>query len=53
MILDTIPSKKYFGETLGVEMMPRSASYHEQLIKDLKDTLEAASYIEDKPLLST
>ncbi len=27
-------------------MMPRSASYHEELIKNLKDTLEAASYIE-------
>jgi DNA-binding phage protein len=27
-------------------MMPRSISYHEQLIKDLKDPLEAAPYIE-------
>lgn len=26
--------------------MPRSASYHEELIKDLKDSLEAAFYIE-------
>ncbi len=26
--------------------MPRSTSYHEKLIKDLKDPLEAASYIE-------
>jgi DNA-binding phage protein len=27
-------------------MMPRSTSYHEKLIKDLKDPLEAAAYIE-------
>ncbi len=27
-------------------MMPKSASYHEALIEDLKDPLEAASYIE-------
>lgn len=27
-------------------MMPRSISYHEQLIEDLKDALEAATYIE-------
>jgi DNA-binding phage protein len=27
-------------------MMSRSASYHEELIKDLKDPLEAACYIE-------
>jgi DNA-binding phage protein len=26
--------------------MPRSTSYHEKLIKDLKDPLEAATYIE-------
>ncbi len=27
-------------------MMPRSTSYHEKLIKDLQDPLEAAAYIE-------
>ncbi len=27
-------------------MMPRSVSYHEKLIQDLKDPLEAAAYIE-------
>ena len=27
-------------------MMPKSASYHEKLIEDLKDPLEAAAYIE-------
>lgn len=27
-------------------MMPRSTSYHEQLLQDLKDPLEAAPYIE-------
>ena len=27
-------------------MMPRSTSYHEKLIQDLQDTLEAAAYIE-------
>lgn len=27
-------------------MMPRSTSYHEKLIQDLKDPLEAAAYIE-------
>ncbi|MEH2419357.1 helix-turn-helix domain-containing transcriptional regulator [Nostoc sp.] len=26
--------------------MPKSASYHEKLIKDIKDPLEAAAYIE-------
>jgi DNA-binding phage protein len=37
---------KNIGKTIGVEMIPRSASYHEELIKDLKDPLEAAFYIE-------
>ncbi len=32
--------------TIGTGMMPRSTSYHEKLIKDLKDPLEAAAYIE-------
>ncbi|MCG6138130.1 MAG: hypothetical protein MET45_26455 [Nostoc sp. LLA-1] len=27
-------------------MMPRSTSYHEKLIQDLKKSLEAAAYIE-------
>lgn len=31
---------------IGVEMMPRTTSYHEELIKDLKNPLEAAFYIE-------
>lgn len=34
------------GESTRVEMMPRSRSYHEQLIEALKDPLEAAPYIE-------
>jgi DNA-binding phage protein len=34
------------GKTIGVEIMPRSASYHEGLVKRLQDPLEAASYIE-------
>lgn len=34
------------GKIIGVEMMPRSISYYEELIKTLKDPLEAAPYIE-------
>jgi DNA-binding phage protein len=34
------------GETIGAETMPRSISYHEELIEALKDPLEAAPYIE-------
>jgi len=34
------------GKTIGVEIMPRSVSYHEGLVKHLQDPLEAASYIE-------
>jgi DNA-binding phage protein len=34
------------GKTIGVETMPRSISYHEELIEALKDPLEAAHYIE-------
>lgn len=34
------------GKTIGVEMMRRSTSYHEKLIQDLKNPLEAAAYIE-------
>jgi DNA-binding phage protein len=37
---------KNIGETTGVEMMPKSTSYHEKLIQDLKNPLEAAAYIE-------
>jgi DNA-binding phage protein len=34
------------GKTTGVEMMLKSTSYHEKLIQDLKNPLEAAAYIE-------
>lgn len=34
------------GKTIGVEMMYRSTSYHEKLIQDLQNPLEAAAYIE-------
>ncbi|MHC5826705.1 MAG: hypothetical protein ACYT04_65275, partial [Nostoc sp.] len=32
------------GKTTAVEMMPKSISYHEKLIQDLKNPLEAAAY---------
>ncbi len=38
--------QKSNSSPIGVEMMPRTTSYHEELIKDLKNPLEAAFYIE-------
>jgi DNA-binding phage protein len=37
---------KNIGLIIGVEMMPKSISYQEELIESLQDPLEAAPYIE-------
>jgi DNA-binding phage protein len=41
-----LPEQRNIGKTTGVERMPKSTSYHEKLIQDLKNPLEAAAYIE-------
>jgi len=41
-----LPKPKNIGKTTGVEMMPKSTSYHEKRIQDLKNPLEVAAYIE-------